>query len=62
MVCEMAWEVSALDYSNQFNLMWFVTEERISPICDENQLFLINKQSIPNHPGVFIQERSASLV
>lgn len=42
MVCEMAWEVSALDYSNQFHLMWFVAEERISPVCDD-QISLINK-------------------
>lgn len=43
MVCEMAWEVSALDYSNQFHLTWFATEERISPVCDGDQISLIIK-------------------
>lgn len=62
MVCEMEWEFSAVDYSNQFHLMWFVTNESISPACDGDQISLINKYSIPKHLGVFIQEKSASLL
>lgn len=62
MGCGMEWEFSALDYSNQFHLMWFVTDERINPACDGGQISVINKYSIANHLGVLIQERSASTI
>lgn len=39
MVCEVAWEVSAPDYSNPCRLTWSVTEERISPVCAGDCVF-----------------------